>query len=249
MLRSLLVTTLAQIVAIADGVKTQTSRAFTDAHREVQKPPLLSGISRVYQPLDEMGEQLPPEGTRVQLSATDVLADVQRTLTRLFDVVLTLDSANAHATADVIVDEVTILSGVPVTYLLFLEKKLVDLHTFVDKLPVLDPAEQWDFDDARACYATMPVQTMRSKKIPRNHVKAEATDKHPAQVEVYLEDMSVGRWTTTKFSGALPAARIRELRERVVKLQEAVKAARAQANSTPVTDVRAGDVVFGYLFR
>ena len=29
------------------------------------------------------------------------------------------------------------------TYLLFLEKQLTDLHTFVKKLPVLDAAESW----------------------------------------------------------------------------------------------------------
>jgi hypothetical protein len=242
------VTTLAQLVAVTTGVKAHTVRGFTDAHREVQKPPLLSGISRSYQPLDEDGETLPSESTRVQVSATEVLADVQRTLTRLFDVVLTQDTANTHATADVVVDGLTLLRKVPVTYLMFLEKRLVDLYTFVDKLPVLDPAEEWEFDTARGCYASTPVQTVRSKKIPRNHVKYEATDKHPAQVDVWMEDVPVGRWTTTKLSGALPATRIKELRERVVKLQQAVKYAREQANNTEVTDVKAGDLVFGYLF-
>lgn len=48
-------------------------------------------------------------------------------------------------------------------------------------------------------------------QVPRNHVKAEATDKHPAQVEVYHEDVPVGYWTTVKFSGALPARRVNEL--------------------------------------
>ena len=195
-----------------------------------------------------MGEQLPPEPTRVQVSAADVLVDVQRTLTRLFDVVLTQDTANAGAKADVVVDGHAILRDVPVTYLLFLEKKLVDLHTFVDKLPVLDPAEDWEFDEARGCYASAAVQTVRSKKVPRNHVKAEATDRHPAQVEVYTEDVPVGRWTTTKLSGALPATRVKELREQVTKLQEAVKFAREQANSVTITDAKAGDAVFGYLF-
>ncbi len=41
----------------------------------------------------------------------------------------------------------------------------------------------------------------------RVQVKAEATDKHPAQAELYCEDMPIGYWTTVKFSGALPACR------------------------------------------
>ncbi len=57
-------------------------------------------------------------------------------------------------------------------------------------------------------------------------MKAEATDKHPAQVGVYYEDVAVGFWRTVKFSGALPAKRVGELLERVEKLQQAVKFAR-----------------------
>lgn len=51
-----------------------------------------------------------------------------------------------------------------------------------------------------------------------------------------------------KLSGALPATRVKELRERVERLQQAVKFAREQANSHEVTDVKAGEAVFGYLF-
>jgi hypothetical protein len=83
--------------------------------------------------------------------------------------------------------------------------------------------------------------------VPRNHVKAEATDKHPAQVEVYFEDVTVGTWTTTKFSGALPATRVHELEARVEKLAHAVKFAREEANGFEVSDRRVGEAVFGYL--
>lgn len=98
-------------------------------------------------------------------------------------------------------------------------------------------------------WKTEPVRTLRTKKVPRNHVKAEATEKHPAQVEVYYEDVPIGYWTTVKFSGgALPARRVNELLDRVEKLQQAVKFAREEANGAEVTDQRVGDAVFGYLF-
>jgi hypothetical protein len=137
---------------------------------------------------------------------------------------------------------------VPVAYLLFLEKQLVDLNTFVRKLPVLDASEAWTQDPSTDDWKTEPVRTLRTKKVPRNHVKAEATEKHPAQVEVYYEDVPVGYWTTVKFSGALPARRVNELLERIERLQQAVKFAREEANAAEVTDQRAGDPVFGYLF-
>jgi hypothetical protein len=209
---------------------------------------LLAGISRTYKPKDDEGEQLPPESTRVQVRTTDVLKDVQVALTRLFDVTLTKDVANGAAKANVVIDGRVLAPDIPVTYLLFLEKQLADLFTFVTKLPVLDAAEAWSYDEATDAYATAPSQTTRSKKVPRNHVKAEATDKHPAQVEMYFEDVLVGYWTTVKFSGALPQARVNELKARVIKLSEAVKIAREAANSTVVTDKKIGDAIFGYLF-
>jgi hypothetical protein len=241
------VTKLNQIIAVEKGVKSKSAQELTAAGQDLQKPTLLSGISRTYQPKDEDGEQLPPESTRVQVKAEDVLRTTAATLTRLFDVTATKDWANCDARADVVVAGTPLLRDVPVTYLLFLEKQLVDLHAFVRKLPVLDSAESWTQDPSTDAWRTEPVRTVRTKKVPRNHVKAEATAEHPAQVEMYFEDVAVGYWTTVKFSGALPARRINELLDRIEKLQNAVKFAREEANSAEVTDRTVGAVVFDYL--
>ncbi|MFE9723045.1 hypothetical protein ACFYQ5_05485 [Streptomyces sp. NPDC005794] len=241
-------TKLNQIIAVEKGVKSKSLQDITAAHHKVQKPTLLAGISRTYQPKDEEGEQLPPESARVQVKAEEALREMSASLTRLFDVIATKDWANCSARADITVDGRTIVAEVPVSYLLFLEKQLTDLHTFVKKLPVLDASESWSLDPSTDWWKTDPVRTIRTKKVPRNHVKAEATDKHPAQVDVYYEDVPIGYWTTVKFSGALPARRVNELLERVEKLQHAVKFAREEANGAEVTDRRVGDAVFGYLF-
>ncbi|MEV4555916.1 hypothetical protein AB0K51_02830 [Kitasatospora sp. NPDC049285] len=239
---------LNQIIAVEKGVKSKSFQELTQAHQDLQKPALLAGISRTYQPKDEEGEQLPPESTRVQVKAEDVLRATAATLTRLFDVTATKDWANTEARGDVVVDGRTLVAAAPVTYLLFLEKQLTDLRTFVRKLPVLDAAEAWNHDPSTDAWKTEAVRTIRTKKVPRNHVKAEATEKHPAQVEVYYEDVAIGYWTTVKFSGALPARRVNELLERVEKLQQAVQYAREEANGAEVDDRRVGDAVFGYLF-
>src|SRR5690606_18825680 len=227
---------LNQIIAVEKGIKSQSLRDLTDSHQMLQKTSLLSGISRTSRRTEEEGEQLPPESTKVQVKAEEVIRRTAEVLTRLFDVTATKDWANTQAKADVVVDGQVLLSQVPATYLLFLEKQLVDLHTFVSKLPVLDASETWTFDNSADAWATEPMQTTRTKKIPRNHVKAEATEHHPAQVEVYYEDVVVGYWRTVKFSGALPAARVNELIERVQKLQQAVKFAREEANNIEVQD-------------
>nr|CAA9285384.1 FIG01134179: hypothetical protein [uncultured Armatimonadetes bacterium] len=239
---------LNQIIAVEKGIKSASFQEISEAHHVLQKPTLLSGIARTYRPKDEEGEQFPPESTRVQVRAEEVVRQTGEVLTRLFDVTATKDWANCKARADVMVDGNVLLKDVPATYLLFLEKQIVDLHTFVKKLPVLDAAETWEYDASADTWATEPVQTVKTKKVPRNHVKAEATDKHPAQVEVYHEDVVVGFWRTVKFSGALPAKRVNELLERVEKLQQAVKFAREEANSMEAEDQKIGGKVFHYLF-
>ncbi|MEO5875246.1 MAG: hypothetical protein ABIQ26_09650 [Streptosporangiaceae bacterium] len=244
----MIVTKLNQIIAVEKGVKSRTQRQLTDAHHKVQKTALLSGIARTYRPKDEDGELLPAESTKVQVKAEDVLRETAETLTRLFDVTATKDWANCDARADVVVDGTTVVAEVPVPYLLFLEKQLVDLHTFVTKLPVLDAAESWRHDPASDVWRTEEVQTHRTKKVMRSHVLYEATEHHPAQVESYQEDVIAGFWSTVKFSGSMQAQRVNELLARVEKLQGAVKFAREEANGVEVQDQRVGDAVFGYLF-
>jgi hypothetical protein len=65
---------------------------------------------------------------------------------------------------------------------------------------------------------------------------------------VYHEDVVVGRWTTTKFSGALPAKEVGDIDDRLGKLLDAVRVARETANATPVTDVEPGRAILDYLF-
>lgn len=241
-------TQLNQIIALEKGVKQKTASELAVQARDLSAPSLLSGISRVYQPKDEDGDQLPPESNRVQVKAEDVLKRTEATLTRLWDITLTKDEANRHATADVVVNGVVLVQGAPVTYLLFLEKQLIELATFVRKLPTLDLAEEWSWDANTATYRTPVTQTTRSKKVMRNHVVAEATAQHPAQVHVYQEDVPVGTWNLVKFSGALPATRVRAISERIDALLDAVKIAREKANGHQVEDQHIGSDLFAYLF-
>lgn len=238
---------LNQIVAIEKGVKNQQNAVITEAYHTIQKSNLFSGIARSYRPKDEDGDKLPSESTQVQQRVDKLLQTTSQTWSELVDITMTKDVANCEAKADVVVDGITVLKDVPVTTLLFLEKQLVDVHTFIKKLPVLDPSERWERDAAQDCWATQPTETVRTKKILRNHVKAAATDKHPAQVDVYNEDVVAGYWSTIKYSGAMPAARISELLTKVEKLQRAVKFAREAANVIDVTPIKAGESLFGYL--
>lgn len=241
-------TKLNQIIAVANGKKTQCEKALTDIYQKVQKPELFSGLSRTYKPLDEEGETLPKEEKFPQFSVNYAIDNVKAVLSELINVVATQDYANTKAVADVTVGDVAVLKNVPVTHLLFLEKQLVDINTFVSKLPVLDSSERWSFNNEVDMFSTEPSRTNRNLKKLKNHVKAEATDKHPAQVEVYSEDVKVGEWNTIKFSTAVDAKRKNELLSKVKSLQEAVKFARESANMLDVTSVDNATRLLGFIF-
>jgi hypothetical protein len=242
-------TKLNQIIALASGQKGRTQSELTEVYHKLQKQDLLAGISRSYKPKEEDGEQFPPESKRVNYSVDKAFVDMEETMTKLWDIVATQDYANCNAKADVSVDGEVILKNVPVTHLLFLEKQLTDIHTVIKKLPVLDPSEEWERSGQNDCWATKAYETAKTKKVPRNHVKYEATKEHPAQVEMYMEDIVAGYWTTVKLSGAITEARRNQLLHRVEQLQDAVKRAREKANETEVVDQSVGKPIFRFLFE
>src|SRR5215510_4280440 len=90
---------LNQIIAVEKGVKSRSFQELTEAHHALQKPALLAGIARTYRPKDDEGEQFPPESTKVQVKADEMIQQTGAILTRLFDVTATKDWTNCAARA------------------------------------------------------------------------------------------------------------------------------------------------------
>lgn len=239
---------LNQVIAIEKGVKNKAHQGITEVYQRIQKPDLIMGMSRKYTPKDDEGETFPQEQKQVQVTVKTALKQVKSQLVELFDVTASKDSTNCFASAPIVVDGKVLAEKVPVTYLLFLEKQLVGIYTLISKLPTLDPAEVWHFNESSATYASNPSQTNKTKKVMKNHVKAPATDKHPAQVEVFTEDVVVGTWETIKFSGAIPSTEQQQMLEKVEKLQRAVKFAREEANNAAVDEKKVGENILGFIF-
>ena len=240
---------LHEVVAIRKGVKSRTYSEFTELYKKAQKAEVYSGMSRTFQPLDDDGETFPPESKVVQLNAGDVLKRVQKLRTKYLDIEATQDFGNLEARANVEIDGQVLLEDVPATLLIFLEKELTDLLTFVSNLPTLDESKSWNKDPNSHLYRTDPVRTHKTKKVQRPIVLYDATEEHPAQTQLITEDVTIGHWSTVYTSGALPVPRKEELLERIDALRDAVKRARSRANDTEVSERSIGDAVFGYLFR
>ncbi len=240
---------LSQVVAIEKSTKSRVYAEVTEIHKALQRTEPLKGIARAYTPKNDGDDVFPSESTPVQLRAERLMEQAQTAWVAMFDTVAQKEWANQGATADVIVDGYKLLENVPVCYLLFLEKQASDLRAFVAKLPVLDPAESWEYSDNQDCWQTKPKQTTKTKKIRKPVVKYEATKEHPAQVEMMDEDIVQGTWSTTHYSGALPAARVSDMLRKVERLQDALKMARESANDRPAPEKLAGRAILDFVFR
>lgn len=241
---------LNQLIAVRPGVKNDVTTKVTKAHHLLLRNELMSGLARTYTARDDDGYVYPDETTWVQVKATSLLREAAEELARLFNVNAAIDWTNQEAKADLVLlgdNPVVLVPSVPVTYLMFLEKQLVDMETMVRKLPVLPPTETWTFDPNTDVYKSQPIGTTKTQKVRKSHVLYPASDRHPAQVESYTEDEPIGTWITTKMSGAVPGERINQLLTRVQNLQRAVKYAREQANLKKVVDVRPGERIMDYL--
>lgn len=239
---------LNQIVAVVAGKKTRVEKELGDLNKLIQKPDLFHGLSRQYQPVDENGEQLPAESKYPQKHIGEVLKDARSVWADIMDAVATQEWGNTSAGANVVVDGQAVLEDVPVTVLLYLEKQLNDLNTFVGNMPTLDPSERWTHNGQTGEYVTEPIKTIRTKKVQKPIVLYDATKEHPAQTQLVTEDITAGHWTTTKYASVLSVTEKRAIQGRIHKLQEAVKIAREEANSGEVEQMKIAGQVLGFVF-
>lgn len=239
---------LNQVLAAEKSIKARTYAAITEMHKAAQVPALFNGHSKTYEPLKEDGLPQPTQTQKVQRNAEEMFAEVQKSMSELFDVYATKDWGNQKAKSDLVVDGQILIKDAPATYLLFLDKQLSDLLTFVGKMTELDGATDWTKDPNTGLFRSDSVQTFTTQKVQRALVMYQATEHHPAQTQLITEDQVVGRWSTVKQSGAVPAPRKKRLMERIQKVLDAAKHALENANSTVVEEQSTGAAVLGYIF-
>jgi hypothetical protein len=239
---------LNQLIAVLQSVKQNATKAKTEVYHLVQKPALFQGLSRTFHPREEDGFVHPSETQKLTLKASELLDKFDQACSEFWDLSATQDWANTEAKASIVVDGQTILPDVPVSYLLFLEKQLIDVKTFIQSLPILAIDKDWRHDPSRGCYVTEPKETVKTKKITEFVTVFEPTEHHPGQAKEVTKDVVEGTWSLVEFSGALPKDRVDELLKRVDKLSKAVIQAREEANSKDVAQKQVASSVFAYLF-
>jgi hypothetical protein len=247
-------TYLHQLIAVQRGVDEETAKTLGAVMRLMavggdQDP--LTGIAREYAPAVDGGDTLPPQARRVQITAAELIGRVNETLTKMFDVKFQREEGNAEARADVTVDGTVLITGVPVGYLMYLESQVGKIVELIDTIPTLNPADEWT-DTATGLrdgvWQSAARKTAVPKRVPQVQVLYDATKEHPAQVRPYETEVTVGWWTTTKYSGQMDPKVQQDMRARAVKVQDALRKAREQANRLEVNDRRTAAPLLSYIF-
>jgi hypothetical protein len=238
-------TQLGDLLGVLSGIKSATQSVIDTVYHQFQKPQLFNGFTKTYEPLDEInGDQFPPEYQLVQHNAEDLLTLNGAAWTRLIDAQAAVDATNQDARASVKVLGIE-TPELPATTLLWLEKALVDMRTQVQAAPVIAADKTWSRDPNTGLFKTEDRRTIKTKKVPQNHVRFEGNDKHPPQVDVYQADVTVGYWTGHDRSGAMSPTRKAAVLARIATVLEAVKLARLQANRVEAKRIDVGAQLVG----
>ena len=233
---------LFKLIACEKEIKSAWEKIRNETLKVFKGASLFMGREKIYQPLKDDGKPLPNEKKEVVTTVEERLAWTAKFLFPLLDYELTRDSGNQKAHAKLTVNGVVIAETVPVTFLMLLEKRLKELREVYDAIPTLDLSGKWETcQNNKKLFQFGPITTYRTEKVTKGVTLAPATDKYPAQVEKVVEDVAIGTFKETLFSGAIqPGVKAKYL-ERIDQLIAATQTAREDANEEEVTDKKIGD--------
>jgi len=195
--------------------------------------------------------------TEEQLDLQTTVVKELRLLSDLWAGALDTSSAiaetNTVAKANVLLegDTIPLLTEMPATALLELEKRLGEIQGVFSSIPTLDPAKGFrpDEKEGEGISRAFDEEKTRTQKVQEPIVLYPATDKHPAQTQLVSLDKPIGKIVTQEWSGLVTPAQKAEYLDRIEVLRRAVKAARARANEAEVREKRVGARLFRYILE
>lgn len=162
------------------------------------------------------------------------------------DVIFAKNKTNQLANADLFFRGNTLVSNVPVDELLGLEVRLEKLRQVITAMPSLDASKEWAKSSSGRngeYVSTTDEVTSKTEKVTTPVVMYEATEKHPAQIQIVNTDRVVGTFTKIIFSGAATSKQKADAIAVVDDLLVEVKQARQRANSVEASNEKIGTTI------
>lgn len=168
-----------------------------------------------------------------------------------FDVILQKELTNQTANADLVVNGIVVAKSLPATFLLGMETRLKGLRAVFEVIPTLPPAINWQADaNAGDGHYRGPVTMVpKTEKQVKFVTLAPATEKHPAQVKDWTEDVPVAKIETVEFSGMWTVEQKADALDRLDVLLQSVKKARQRANMAEVVGGKIGDALVNFIIN
>lgn len=185
------------------------------------------------------------------------LTYVQESQEKHLDALLQMEATNQQARADLIVEnpktgeQHALAKDLPATFLLGLESRMRSLRAVLETIPTLDPAHEWVKDPSQGdgvYRAAHSATTWKQEKAIRHQVLVQPTKEHPAQIEKWVENITVGTYTTALHSGMFSPGEKSDLLARIDALIKGAKQARQRANATEVQQRREAEKLFNFIF-
>jgi hypothetical protein len=245
---------LHELLAVEGPLKTQAEKVRTDlAHTFAKKEHLFGQKVVTFIPTTEDGVKKVEDQRDLQTTVLRELGLMAGIWLKALDVAYQVDEANTVARADVTLEDgKTLLTGVPATALLQLEKRAEEMRELVSQIPTLDPAKGYTADPTHGLphvYQAREHTAIRTKKTQEALVLYAATKEHPAQVKEISIDVPIGNIQTQEWSGMITPSEKAAMLDRAEQLKRAVKQARSRANSVEA-DVtkKLGGTLLSYVF-
>ena len=245
---------LHELLAVEKDMENVSRKLMEESKRTLGKENLFSGSLRELKMFDE-AESFNNTIEKQELTTTvsENIEYLIEPIAAYWDVVLQKDLTNQKAVADIVVDGVTIALDMPATFLLGMEKKLVEFRTLLGSIHTLAPGVNWipDASNAKAD-VFVSAETEKAFKTAKDiefRTAAPATDKHPAQVMQINVTNNVGQFETKKWSGLLSPVDKANKIARLDKLLAAVKKARQRANNVVIVESNVGKDMLQYVIK
>jgi hypothetical protein len=177
------------------------------------------------------------EHKELTTTVDDKLDYVEESGVDYLDALFQKELSNQEARADLVIDGVTVATGLPATFLLGMEDRLKLIREMYQAIPTLQPGINWELDEdkGKGIYVAKPDSvTEKTEQVIKYTTVATATDNHAEQVRESPSRDVIGRYTSRTWSGMITPAKKSDLLARLDVLQRAIKQARQRANQVEV---------------
>lgn len=246
---------LHELLAVKDNLRSQaeTTRADLKNTFEKKRTHFMKKTVTV-KSLKEGVEDKTEVQMNLQTSVAKELEWISEKLRKAIDTAHQVEVANTQARADVVLEDgFILLSNIPVTSLLELEKRLHEIQDLVVAIPTLDPAQGFepDITEGDGIFKARDVEKPRTEKVFDYVVMVPAVDKHPAQVKELMLDKVVATTITQEWSSLITVAAKGHMLDRVEDVIRAVKKARSRANDTEINvrEDKIGNAILRFVFN